>query len=419
MIWLTVTLFVAYQLLVQMSFGIVRSGVESDLGFTVDLTNFLIMFYAVALGVMQLPVGLLLDRGNPRWLLTAACAAVVVGCALFASATNALMVAVGWTLAGFGSSFAFIGAGYVIRRWFPPRAFAVVFGGTILLSSIVGAGAGNVMYPALSELYSWRETLYGGAGLGVILTLLIALVVTLPEEDREVEMDTKHDTRSTPSIVSSFDAIFDRPQILFCALFAGATCGNLIGFGGLWLITWQAKGWQDSANDAAMLNSILWCGNGLGAPIFGLLSDMIRRRRIVMVLGSLAAFAFNVLLVVVLVPYSRSFLLWVLFLQGFAWGVAPLAFAVACENAPRRVLGLTLAVVNVFGVLMGSLLQIGPETMLDGIDNPGRLELSRALLPFVVTAAIGVLLAMFCIRETYCRSLPEKMRQARRVIGQA
>ena len=65
-IWGTATLFVVYQLMIQNGFGAIASGVRKDLDLSITTTGILSASFLIVYSLMQLPVGLLLDRVNAR-----------------------------------------------------------------------------------------------------------------------------------------------------------------------------------------------------------------------------------------------------------------------------------------------------------------------------------------------------------------
>ncbi|QDU61903.1 L-galactonate transporter [Planctomycetes bacterium Pan216] len=406
LVWFTVTLFATYQFLIQMSFSVLQAPIKHDLGLSGGTVSLVAALYAITLGIMQIPVGLMLDRISSRRLITLASAALALGCALFGLAHTVPLVAAGWILAGIGSAFAFVSAAYLIRAWFPRRRFALVLGLTQGVSAVVGAGFGTVLVSDLLRRHSWNEILLIASGMGLLVVLLAATVIRQRPPMEELSGDhSPPKSKPRRSVFQSLDEVFDRPQILLVALFAGTTFGNLVGFGGLWNVTWEDAGWGHALPDAAELNAMLWIGFGIGAVVIGWFSDWIGRRQLVAFWGAMLALVANVFLVILPFHYAPWFLFAVIFVQGFAWGVSPLCYALVCENAPRRVHGIGMAIVNMVAFLFGSLLQLTPGVILGSVAEPSRLELRNALLPFVIISVLAVVISGLLIRETRCEPL--------------
>ena len=69
LIWGIATLFVVYQLMMQNGFGAIAGNVQTDLGLSIAGMGMLSASFLIVYSLMQLPVGLILDRTDARWVL--------------------------------------------------------------------------------------------------------------------------------------------------------------------------------------------------------------------------------------------------------------------------------------------------------------------------------------------------------------
>src|SRR3546814_2430634 len=108
--------------------------------------------------------------------------------------------------------------------------------------------------------------------------------------------------------------------------------------------------------EAAGLVWGLFVGWGIGAPVWGIVSDRLSRRRPFIAVGGVLATA-GMAAAIYLPGVSLLALSAILFVQGVAASCMVLCFAVARENTPAWSAGATLGVVNGFVVGSGAVLQ--------------------------------------------------------------
>lgn len=134
----------------------------------------------VAFAVMQLPIGWALDAIGPRRTAAGLLAlGGAGGAAIFAVATAPWHLNVAMTLLGIGCSPVLMAAYYLLARCWPPAAFGSLAGITVGVGSL-----GNILGAAplvrAIEAFGWRETLWGMAGITLIVAALIAALVRDP-----------------------------------------------------------------------------------------------------------------------------------------------------------------------------------------------------------------------------------------------
>lgn len=118
--------------------------------------------------VLGIPVGRLLDRYGPRWIMTGGSALAVPALVLIALAPNLVVFAAGWLVAGIAmSAVLYLPAFAALTRWYGARRVRAL---TTL--TLIGGLASTVFAPSTAFLVSqvdWRATYLILAGvLGVI-----------------------------------------------------------------------------------------------------------------------------------------------------------------------------------------------------------------------------------------------------------
>lgn len=130
--------------------------------------------------VMQIPVGSALDRVGPR--LTAAVLLGLGGAggaAVFAMAEGPGAVTLAMALIGVGCAPVLMAAYYIFARTYSAAVFGTLAGVVIGVGSM-GNIASSLPLAAAVEAFGWRETLWGLAGVTLLVALALGLLVRDP-----------------------------------------------------------------------------------------------------------------------------------------------------------------------------------------------------------------------------------------------
>jgi MFS family permease len=105
-------------------------------------------FYYAYIG-MQIPVGILVDKFGPKWLLVMASILCTLSTMMFAQTSHITMGFLSRFLMGFGASFAFVGTLKLISLWFKAERFAFLAG----LTQAMGMVGATVGLGAMANVY--------------------------------------------------------------------------------------------------------------------------------------------------------------------------------------------------------------------------------------------------------------------------
>ncbi|MCC9622571.1 MFS transporter [Thalassospira sp. MA62] len=129
-----------------------------------------------AFALMQIPVGVLLDRYGPRLTNGFLTMVTVLGVIIFANAHSVLGLMIGQGVIGLGCSAAFMSALVLAARWTAPEKFAAA-SGLIVACSLLGVLASATPLASLVGAFGWRAVYYGLAAIGVIAVILDFMIV--------------------------------------------------------------------------------------------------------------------------------------------------------------------------------------------------------------------------------------------------
>lgn len=365
-------------------------------------------FFYYAYLSMQVPVGMLVDRFSPRWLLTAMILVCAISCGLFGTATNVQTAAFARLLLGFGSSFAFVTALKLASIWFPARRFGLLAGLTQALG-MLGAAIGQAPMAYSVSVFGWRSTMWIIAVLFIILAFFVGFLVRDRNEDHQNVNNVTQLTNAREVGLGLIDVLKNR-QTWWNALYVGLLYAPTEAVAELWGVKFFRQTYSLSNEKAALAIGLIFIGWAVGGPLAGWFSDYIKRRKLVLILSAFASLLF--ITIVLYVPGLPIPLLFgCLFLYGVANTGVGVSYAVAGEINSRSLAGTSMAFANMASVLIGAAFQplIGwlldknwDGAMADGIPVYSAHNFRVAMIILPICLIIATIVA-FRVKETHCQ----------------
>lgn len=139
------------------------------------LASFTVLQLLVYAG-LQIPVGLLLDRVGPRWMIAGGALLMAAGQALMAVSTSVGTAVAARVMVGAGDAMTFISMLSIVATWFPGRQAPVVTQLTGLLGQL-GQVLSAVPLVALLHGPGWTAAFGSAAALGVLVGVLSVAVL--------------------------------------------------------------------------------------------------------------------------------------------------------------------------------------------------------------------------------------------------
>mgnify|MGYP006091446657 CR=1 FL=1 len=331
----------------------------------------------VASGVLQTPMGVLVDRLGARRVLIGGLfvTAAAFGLAGFTSSYWELIILI--FIAGAGNSV-FHPADYVILTASVDesrqgRAYSLhSFGGSL------GTAAGPAVMALLLIETDWRTALMIGGAVGVALSFIFVFSGNILQEDAARKQKTKSEAPLRSMINRGVILLF-----MFYVLTSSANIG-LTAFAPIYLPAL----YDVSVETASFILSVLLFSNAIGTLFGGWLADQTKRHDMVLIV------AFSIYAVILIAVGTASIPLVVLIscfmIGGFARGIVnPSRDMMVREIAPAGALGTVFAFVSTgFNVGQG-LAPLAYGALLDGgLNNEvlylssGFMEMSILLLVF-------------------------------------
>ncbi|MFN7097751.1 MAG: MFS transporter [Gammaproteobacteria bacterium] len=349
--------FLFYKYILQVYPSIITNELMRDFNLTgAGLGNLAATFYYTLL-VMQLFVGVMLDKWSTRVLTCVAIMVCAVGTIVFAQSHSNFMACASRGLMGIGVAFATVAYMKLAAVWFPANRYAVV-GGLLATAAMTGAVFGEAPLSYLISYFGWREAMLYVGFAGVILALLFLFVV----RDSPFKI-----TSAQPKDPFSWQAIIvvlkDKRNWLL-TFYSGLAFSPLVILGGLWGNPFFQTAYHVNATTSGAMVSLVFIGLGIGSPVIGWISDYWGNRLHVMIYSM--ALSFVCLAAVFYVPGLPLWLLsTLLFLFGFFLGTFMLAFAIGKEINSLAVTATVIAMINASDAILDAITEPAIGKFLD------------------------------------------------------
>lgn len=354
-VWLVVTLFVVYSFCLNTASSVFADAIRlslnvSSLGVVVALGAFVLGF-----ALFQIPVGFLLDKYNPRYIVSCGIFLLALGNISVAYANHLMVFLAANFVQGVGASFAFISAAVLIAQWFPQKKFPILFGLTQAISCIL-TGIIHYGFSLALATHSWNEIYQQLSLYGLVLGIVALFSIKSP-----------HDFQRPPanSLERSLKQVLTNKHIMLCTLAAATSFGVLLVYAGLWYIKIQAYyGVQE--NQAVIIGGMIFAGIGLGTPILAAVSNYVKSRTMVihvsLCLGTMA------LLLGIYLPHFATKTLIIIqiisFIIGFFLAGSMLFYTMVNEFADNASRGVAISVLNTVVFLFNTMMMFIPYLFL-------------------------------------------------------
>ncbi len=403
LIWIICASFYSYELLLRTILGTFEHPISYDLN--IDVVKFAFLSstaYQFIYGAMQIPVGVIAARfGLKKTLLFAitVCVTSVVG---FGVAQNYSLAIIFRVMMGFGSAFGFICILIAVYEWLPKKHIGLFIGlsgfiGTV--GPIVAAGPLNDL--AMNTGINWRYVFFSLAGIGLVIALLVLLLV----RNNKSFISSFTIVYPQKPILSVMKQLFVKPQVFFIGFYSafvyfaieylsensGKLYVKLMGF---------------SHNQSSYMITVAWIGFAIGCPLVGFLSDRMARRKPMMIFSATCCVCGSILLI--FFPFTITLLTAAFFLIGFGASGQTIGFAIIAENCRKEVISIGLAVNNAILMLVAAVNAPLIGWILNLISSSEQFtakDYQQAFLLILAFNAIAVLISIFYIKETYCKSV--------------
>ncbi len=363
--------------------------------------------------VLQIPVGVIVDKLGSRNLIVAGALIMAVGQAVLSVSPDLAVAIVGRVLVGIGDAATFISVIRLLPNWFGGRVLPQLSQWVGMIGQL-GQLVSAVPFAILLHMVGWQPALLVASGASVLAAAVTLAVV------RQGEPPAATSPLPTAGTVAQLRTTLARPgtQLGFWSHLVAGTAPNVMSI--VWGYPFLTAGLGYNVPTAATVISMLVVGNVASGPLIGLMIARYPLRRSNLILG-LVTVTFALWSVMLLWPGRPPIgLVIALFLSIGTGGPGSLiGFDMARTFNPRHALGSASGIVNVGGFTGAFICMLAIGIVLDVIDA-ARVSSGAAselyafdsfriafLVPFLIVG-IGVVGLLRARRRTRRRMFEEE-----------
>ncbi|MFT6834472.1 MAG: MFS family permease [Francisellaceae bacterium] len=406
--------FFLYEFFCRASMGPMEGFFRIDLDIDVATVGLISSAFYLAYSLMQIPVGILVDKYGVRKMGGIAILITAFGALFFSLAHTVLMAWMGRFIIGIGAAFGYVLMFKIILEWFPHKHLGFMGGMTQILGMVGPLIAGVPLTLALQDTHGdWRFIFYFVVGFGVILALLFYFVV------RDGKPVSSSNTKKEKyNVLSHLKKMVKIKQLWVIAIYSFFVYGSIELLGSLFGMTYlQRLGFAPV--DSAAVVAFLWLGLGFGSPFIGYVSDRLQKRKIVLLACSLLGVITTAMFL--WLPIDSKLVYCILFfLIGLSAGAQSLTFPTVIENVTHELEGTTIGFNNMFILLGATVIQIIGGILISFFSGPLRdsthgnqivlLTSHNAILAYklslsitIIFFAISFIYGLLFMKETKCK----------------
>lgn len=362
--------------------AVLASVLNRDIGVTAEDLAGASGLWFLTFAIMQLPIGLALDRIGPR--KTTAVLLLIGGgggAALFALASTAFHINAAMALIGVGCSPVLMASYYIFAREYPPARFAT------LAALMLGIGSlGNIVasYPlALAvDLIGWRAALWSLSGMSVTIAIAIWATVKDPPPAQSDESGSLLELLKMPAMWAIL------PLMLVNYAPAAAIRG-------LWIGPYLSDVFGLDTVRIGQATLVMGVAMILGTFLYGPMDRIFKTRKWVAFAGN---FAGAVAALSLAMWFDVNFWLSLVLMSviGMAGASFPVLVAHGRSFFPAHLVGRGVTLMNLFGIGGVGLFQFASGRLYREVTEAGQVSAYAVVFAFLGTALlIGTLCYLF------------------------
>lgn len=255
--------------------AVLAPSLQTDLGLTEAQLADASGFWFLGFALMQIPIGIALDRVGPR--LTSALLMLIGGgggAAIFATANSAFMLSVGMFLIGTGCAPVLMATFYILARTYAPAVFGTIAGAIMGFSTLGNLGAALPLSLAV-DAFGWRGTM----GVMALVTLLSGLAIWVLVQDPPVV--------ETPQGGGGMLQVLKNPALWGVLALQAVSYSPAAAIRGLWVGPYFSEVFSADAAGVGTVTLLMGIAMIIGNLAYGPMDRVFGTRKGVILVGTL------------------------------------------------------------------------------------------------------------------------------------
>ncbi len=373
----------------RVSNAVIAPDLVRDLGLNAETLGILggAFFYSFAL--FQIPMGPMLDRIGPRFVISYSVLLGAFGSFLFATGASFTTALVGRVLIGLGMASVLMGSMKVFVLHFPAERFATL-AGIILSIGMLGNILATSPLAYFSSTIGWRVTFFIAAGVTALLAFL-SLSILRGSEKNGGTPSPSPTPRHEIGVLQSIGMILGSLSFWQIGFLAFFRYGTFVGLQGLWLGPYLIDIRGFTPVQAGNLLILLALGTIIGGPIAGRLSDQISHSRKGVAFWGISLYCVSLLPLAGILKIQNP--LWfsiIFFFVGFFNSFGLLVFSHVKDLFPTAISGTAMTFVNFFTMAGGAIFMPALGKVIESFPRTGNSYPSEAYHLSFLICCLGV-----------------------------
>lgn len=348
--WASVALFFFYQYILRVAPGVMIHEIRHDFAVNADQFATLGSFYLYAYSILQIPLGLIVDRIGVRRTILGSIILCLGGSLLMSYSEQFFTAQLSRVLVGAGSASAFMCSLKIVADKLPVGRRGLLMGATLTLGTFGALIAGKPLVYFLDD-FGWRTTLAYTALIGV--ALLLFTLIFLPKHSKQASSISKD---SLKVIGQKIVSIIKNNRVMLYAFLAVGLYTPLSALADLWGTAFLMQKFSLPRAEAAQTTMMMYVGLAAGSLLMPWICeryDLLDR--------AIQACGLGIIILFGILLYGPSMnniqLTSLLICLGFFCGAEMMCFTGALLYSNPNNSGLTIGIVNTFNMLGGAILQ--------------------------------------------------------------
>ena len=398
------TMFFFFEFIQGNMFASIAANIMQDFEIQADKMAYLSSIYYLSNVIFLFVAGMVLDRYSIKNTILIAMLFCVVSTFILAYSHSFYIALFCRFITGIGSAFCFLGPVRLASHWFPPKRMALVTGAIVTVAMTGGMIA---QYPLtkLVAYVGWRQAVLDVGILGFAMLVLMTFWIK-----ERPQVAVKKEGKPIKVLAAAKKAYLNS-QYLRAALYTSLMNMAIAVFGAMMGTLYLEQRLSVSAEQAAMVNGMLFFGAIIGAPLVGWISDKVGLRILPMKVGVIASLL--TLLAVLYVPVSLNTMAILFFLLGFFTSAQVISYALVAESSSPMMTATAVSVISILtqgGYLIYQNLFSTLLTKHEGMHliNGVPIYTLEAYQQAAVILPVGLLIAfllLFGLKETHCHQV--------------
>lgn len=342
LMWFSVTLFFAFQFIMRLSQKILMNEIMIKHGVDTAAFGTMAGLYYVSYSLMQIPLGVMLDKFNFRYVTAGSILLATFGNIMFTFAASWEYVLLGRLCVGAGSAVGFLAVVKVIKTFFEPEYHGNMIGLSFTFG-LIGAVFGSKPMKILVNAFGSHNVVII---LSLVALLIAILVIFVAKSD-----DSSSNEDSNVGMNDIINVLIN-PKILLIGFSGGLMVGSLEGFADLWSGPFFSQIYGFSEVESNGISAFIFIGMCFGGPILAFFSRYFSS--VANLIAITSAFMTSIFIKLMT---NTSWVSWHLEILMFVLGILccyqVLVFTMTSKLVEKNLTGVAIAVVNCINMSFG------------------------------------------------------------------